>query len=212
MKNFGGVAVPLAVAMFVSLLPYAVLSGIRGGLMGAMTASGSADSTVLLLVSAGIGVVAGIVLLIGQAYVYAGMTQFALRVARGERPEFGVVFGGGRFFAPMLGATFLFELGFNIGSVLCIVPGLFLAGCWVAYGAFIVDKGMGPIAALSASWQATAPYRVNALVYALLALLSYFAGVLACCVGALLVSVPMIFIGNAYIYLKLTGEQPRLPA
>ena len=180
--------------------------------MGAMTASGSADSTVLLLVSAGIGVVAGIALLISQAYIFAGMTQFALRVARGERPEFGVVFGGGRFFAPMLGATFLFELGVNIGSVLCVVPGLLLAGCWAAYSAFIVDKGMGPIAALSASWQATAPYRVNALVYALLCLLAYFAGVLACCVGALLVSVPMIVMGNAYIYLKLIGEQPRLAA
>jgi uncharacterized membrane protein len=35
---------------------------------------------------------------------------------------------------------------------------------------------------------------------------------LACLIGALLVSFPVLMIGNAYIYLKLTGEQPRLPA
>jgi uncharacterized membrane protein len=211
-KNFGGVAVPLAVATLVWWLPYIILSGVRGGLIGAMSASSSVDPTALLAVSAGIAVVAAIVLVISQAYMMGGMTQFALRVARGERPEFGVVFSGGRTFVPMLGATFLAGIGLNIGFALCIVPGLFLMGSWIAYTAFIVDKGMGPVAALSASWQATAPYRVNALVYAILAVLASFAGTLACCVGALLISSPMVMIGNAYIYLKLTGEQPRLAA
>jgi len=37
------------------------------------------------------------------------------------------------------------------------------------------------------------------------------AGALACCIGALLVSFPVLMVGNAYLYLKLIGEQPRLP-
>jgi hypothetical protein len=32
------------------------------------------------------------------------------------------------------------------------------------------------------------------------------------CVGALLISAPVLIISNAYLYLKLTGEQPRLAA
>ena len=43
----------------------------------------------------------------------------------------------------------------------------------------------------------------------LLSAVVVIAGVLACCVGALLVSVPVLVIGNAYVYLKLIGEQPR---
>jgi hypothetical protein len=212
MKNFGGVAVPIAVATLVAVGPYILLSVLRGVLIGVVTASGGADQSVVLLISAGVGVVAAAALVIGLAYMMGGMTQFALRVARGERPEFGVVFSGGRFFAPMLAATFLSGIAINIGTVLCLVPGLFLMGCWVAYSAFIVDKGMGGVAALSASWQATAPYRVNALVYALLVWLISLGGTLACCIGGLLISTPVIMISNAYIYLKLTGEQPRLAA
>jgi len=214
-KDFAGVALPLAVANFVAALPYAVVTGARVAVIGVMTTARpgtSVDPVMFGLVSNGLGVLAGLVLLISLAYVLSGTSQFALRVARGERPEFGTVFSGGRFFAPMLGATFLTGLAVGVGSMFCLVPGLLISGCLASYSSYIVDKGMGPVAALSASWQATAPYRVNALIYAILAMLAGIAGSLACCVGALLVSTPMIIISHAYIYMKLNGEQPRLAA
>jgi hypothetical protein len=210
MQNFGGVAVPLAVAGLVSAIPNFLLSFGRGILITALTVSNSVDPTVLMALNYGSFGVTYVISLIAQAYMLGGMVQFALRVCRGERPDFGVVFSGGPFFLPLLGGTILYSLGFGVGFVFCFVPGLFLAGSWVAYSAFIVDKRMGPIAALSASWQAMAPYRVAGLVYILLTAVVGFAGVLACLIGALLVSLPLIIIGNAYIYLKLIGEQPRL--
>ena len=82
---------------------------------------------------------------------------------------------------------------------------------WVAYSAFIVDRGLDGMDALKASIQLTAPHRTNVLVYTLLSMLVVAGGLLACCVGALLLSFPILMIGNAYLYLKLIGEQPRLP-
>jgi uncharacterized membrane protein len=111
----------------------------------------------------------------------------------------------------MLLGTFLYTLGVTVGFAACIVPGLFLYAGWIAYSAFIVDKGMGGTEALKASWHATTPHRTNIIVYALLSGLVGLAGALACCIGALLVSFPVLMIGNAYLYLKLIGEQPRLP-
>ena len=210
-KDFAGVAVPLAVASFVSTLPSLVISGIRGGVMGALAASGSADPTVLALINGGGSLVGYLISIVSQAFILGGEVQFALRVARGEKPDFNAVFSGGRFFAPMLLGTFLYTLGVTVGFAACIVPGLFLYAGWIAYSAFIVDKGMGGTEALKASWHATTPYRTNIVVYALLSMLVGLAGALACCVGALLVSLPVLMIGNAYLYLKLIGEQPRLP-
>jgi uncharacterized membrane protein len=212
MKNFGGVAVPLAVGLLVSLIPNFVLSFGRGFAVALLTQSSSIDPMLLMVVNFGSLAVTYLISLVAQAYVMGGIVNFAIRVARGETPDFGVVFAGGRYFGAMLGGTLLYTLGVSAATMFCLVPGFFLAGCWLIYSAFIVDKGMGPIAALSASWQATTPYRTNALVYVLLSFLVGLAGGLACLIGALLVSFPVLMIGNAYIYLKLTGEQPRLPA
>lgn len=209
MKDFGGVAVPLAVGFLVSMIPNFVLSFGRAFAI-TMLSSSSVDPMVMSLVTFGSIGVTYLISLVAQTYVMGGIVHFALRVARGERPDFGSVFNGGRYFAAMLGGTLLYSLGILVGFGFCIIPGLFLAGCWVCYSAFIVDKGLGPVAALSASWQATAPYRVNAIVYILLSGLVSLAGTVACLIGALLVSFPVLMIGNAYIYLKLTGEQPRL--
>jgi uncharacterized membrane protein len=111
----------------------------------------------------------------------------------------------------MLAGTVLYTLGIGVGFAACVVPGLFLFAGWIAYSAFIVDKGLGGVDALKASWQATTPHRTNVIVYVLLSMLVGIAGALACCVGALLVSFPVLMSGNAFLYLKLIGEQPRLP-
>ncbi|HET7541278.1 MAG TPA: hypothetical protein VFK05_15475 [Polyangiaceae bacterium] len=211
-KDFAGVALPLAVAWFVMLLPNLVLSFVRGSVFAALSASGSVDPMALALVNGGGSLAIYLLTIVVQAFVLGGTVQFALRVARGEKPDFGVVFSGGRYFAPMLGATLLYSLGIFAGSLACILPGLFLAAVWSLYSAFVVDKGTGAVDALKASWQATAPHRTNVIVYALLSMVVGFAGALACCVGALLVSFPVVMIGNAYVYLKLIGEQPRLPS
>jgi len=210
-KDYAGVAVPLVVAGFVSAIPGMILGGIRGGVVGALSASGSVDQSLVALLNVGGSVLSYLVGLVVQAFILGGVVQFALRVARGEKPDFGVVFSGGRFFAPMLGGTLIYTFCSSLGLFACLVPGLFIMAIWIAYSAFIVDKGMGGIEALKASSQLTAPYRTNVVVYVLLSILVGVAGVLACCVGALLVSFPVLMIGNAYLYLKLTGEQPRLP-
>ena len=177
-----------------------------------MTASGSADQNVILLLNSVGSLLQLVLTTLVQGYIMGGVVLFALRVARGEKPEFGVVFSGGKYFASVCGATLLYNFAVGFGALFCLVPGLFLAACWVAYLPFIVDKNLGAVDSLKASWQATTPHRMNLIVYMLLSFLVGVAGVLACCIGALLVSAPVVMIGNAYLYLKLIGEEPRLPS
>jgi uncharacterized membrane protein len=51
---------------------------------------------------------------------------------------------------------------------------------------------------------------MNIFVFFLLGIVVVIAGYIACFIGALLVSTPVLAIAAAYIYLNIKGENPRL--
>ena len=207
MKDFGGVAVPIVVALLVMVVPAVILGFMRGLIIGLV--GSKLDSAVLSIISIGLQGVTQILSLTLQSFIFGGLVQFTLGVCRGQKPTLNVVFSGGPFFLPMLGGQILYALGLGVGVLLCVVPAIILACGWVCYQPFIVDKGLGPIQALGASWRLTTGQRMSIFLYLLLTFAVGLAGVLALCVGALLISAPVVAIANAYLYLKLTGEEPR---
>jgi uncharacterized membrane protein len=64
--------------------------------------------------------------------------------------------------------------------------------------------------ALKKSWEMTQGHKLNIFVFGLLAIGVVIAGYIACFIGALLVSVPVLVVAAAYIYLSIKGEPPRL--
>jgi len=207
MKDFAAIALPIVVAMLVMIVPTLILSVISGVVTGAL--GSRLDPLVLRLFTVIVQCVTQVVTLASQAFVFGGLVQFTLGVCRGQRPAFNVVFSGGRFFLPMLGGQLLYTLGVAAGLMLCLVPGFILACGWVCYQPFIVDKGLGPIDALKASWGVTKGQKGGIFLYLLLSGAVGLLGVLALCVGAILVAWPVLAIANAFVYLRLTGEEPR---
>jgi uncharacterized membrane protein len=210
MSDFQGVALPIAVL----LLIVGVGSGIpSGGLSAILTrvAAEIVEPTFLPLINLFIQLIGHVIGLLVSSYFMGGVAEFALKVARGQKPAFNDVFGGGKYFGPMFVANLLSQIGIGFGFLLCIAPGLILAAGLSMYQSLIVDQKLSGVDALKRSWELTTGHKGNLVVYVLLSALVGLAGALACCVGALLVSGPMITIASAYIYLKLTGEQPSLP-
>ncbi len=210
MGNFQGIALPLAALMFVVSL----LSGIpSGGLSYVLTRTAMeiVEPAFLPFIQLGIRFVTQILGAVVGAYFLGGASDFALRVARGQTPEFNVVFGGGKYFGPMLIATLVANFAVTFGFIFCIAPGLILAAGLATYQSLIVDQRLGGVDALKKSWELTDGHKGQLVVFLLLAGLVAIAGAAACCLPLLLVSAPMITIAGAYIYLKLIGEQPRLP-
>jgi uncharacterized membrane protein len=208
MKNFAGVSLPIAVAMVVAILPGQVL-GFTYGLTASLVAEYVEPSfigilgTLVQVTSALIGLFIG-------SYIGGGVTSFALKVARGQSATFGEVFSGGKYFGRMLVGTVGMYIAVAIGLVLCIVPGYIVLLGLSMFTFLIVDQGLPGIDALKKSWEMTKGHKVNIFVFGLLGFLVLIAGALACGIGMLLVSYPMLIIGGAYIYLKLKGEEPRL--
>jgi uncharacterized membrane protein len=69
----------------------------------------------------------------------------------------------------------------------------------------IVDRNMGAIESLRESWRIMNGQRGGVFGFYLMAMVLVIGGVLACCVGILVV-VPWIGVAFSVIYLRITGQ------
>jgi len=149
------------------------------------------------------GMIVGWVL---QAFFQAGFTKMYLAAARGGAPEFAHIFSGAPRFLPMLGAMFLQLLLVTIGFMLFIVPGVILALGLMLYPYYVVDREMGPIEALKASWATTMGQKGKLFVLGLYWLGISLLGLVACCIGAL-PALAVITLTQAIVYCRLSGTE-----
>lgn len=211
MSDFQGVALPIAAL----LLAVGVASGVPSAGLGAVltrVAAEIVEPTFLPFINLSIQLVGHLIGLLVSSYFLGGLAAFALKVARGQKPSFNDAFSGGKYFGAILIGNFLSQLAVGFGFALCIVPGLIVAAGLSMYQSLIVDENLSGVDALKRSWELTTGHKGALVIYILLSMLVGAAGALACCVGALLVSGPMLSIAGAYIYLKLKGEEPRVPS
>ena len=208
MKNFVGLGVGFFVTMLIVIVPIGLVVGVFAFSANLLLEFLDAEflPTFMMIAYAGMGLYS----LIAGSFLAGGIMDVALRTARGEMTTIGQFFKGGRFFGSFLVAGILLSILVSIGSMLCVVPGVILYFGLSQTYFIIVDRGMSPVDALKESWRMTMGHKMTIFVFNLLGFLVALAGELACYIGVYLVSVPVILIGQAYIYLKLKGEQPRL--
>jgi hypothetical protein len=208
MKNFAGVSLPIAVAVFVLAVPVGIVASLSRFMLA--FAVDYVDPSFIGLFGIVIQIGIGGVFLLANAFIAGGVVEFALKVARGQSPSFGDEFGGGKYFGAMFVGWIGFSIAVGIGAILCVVPGYIVQfGLW-PFAFIIVDQKLGGIDALKKAWAMTTGHKVNIFVFWLLCLLVTIAGELACGIGVLLVSMPIIIIASAHMYLTLKGEPPRL--
>jgi hypothetical protein len=207
MKNFGGVALPLAVAMFVGFLPIGIVAGMMQFMM--RLALEYVDASFLGVFAAALYAVIGGLNLIVFSFIAGGVVEFALKVSRGQRPEFGEVFAGGKYFGSMFVGFIGFAVAMALGLALCVIPGYIVQfGLW-PFAFIIVEERAGGIDALKKAWAMTNGHKMNIFIFWLISLVVVIAGELACFLPVLLVSYPMIILASAHMYLSLKGETPR---
>lgn len=208
MKNFAGVSLPIATAIVVVALPVYLIMLVLGLLTG--LAGEYVEPAFLGIFNGIVQFLLAVIGLVLGSFIAGGVAEFALKVARGQSPGFAEVFSGGRFFGSFLVGSFGFYVAVGIGMLLCVIPGYIVQfGLW-PFAFIIVDQRLGGIDALKKAWEMTKGYKLSIFVYWLLSILVYLAGALACGIGALLVSLPIIILGSAHMYLSLKGEPPRL--
>jgi uncharacterized membrane protein len=145
-----------------------------------------------------------------DVFLYIGLWRISLAAARGERPEFALLFSGGNRFLAMFGTFLLLMLVVGLGWVFLVVPGVILGLGLYMSTLFVVDQNMGPIDAMKASWSATLGHKPRLFVFALLGVGMMIAGYIACLVGVFVV-IPILSVASAIIYLRLSGRGAPAP-
>ncbi len=97
--------------------------------------------------------------LFGQILVQAATTRVYAETYQGNKMSIGDGLRTGlRRLPAMLALTIIQTIGFLLGFVLCIVPGVFLYGIWAVSPAALINESVGPFKALRRSQQLVKGY------------------------------------------------------
>jgi phage FluMu protein Com len=144
---------------------------------------------------------------VASTYLGIGNALIALKLARGQRAEFGDLFKVGPQFLPVLGVSLIIGVIYMVGAMLCIVPGIIaLLMFWPAYW-LVADQKADVIESLTLATRISQGNWGTAFILGLLAFVIMLAGCAALCVG-LLAAAPLINMLGAVAYLMMSGQLP----
>ncbi len=142
-------------------------------------------------------------------YFTVGLQIALLKIARGQEAAVGDLFGGGKYYLRMVGASLLYTIAYVVGLLLCIVPGIYIALMLWPYVFVLVDEDAPGIESLSRSRELTKGNMMASFSMFVNAIGIMLLGFLACLIGVV-IAAPMVALLYAVSYLHLTGQRTAL--
>lgn len=213
-------AVPWIVAVLVMALVPALVGFIIGIVIGGSAAStgggypsaGTSPFARSPLLGGGLPLGANLTIqifsLVWRAFFSGGVYRMAVKQVRGEPISVSDVFSGGPLFLNMLLLNLVYGLGVGIGTLLCIIPGLLVAGLLFPAFALIAD-GDSLSTALTRSSNAMKQDMWSAAGFIFVMGLLVLVSAIPCGLG-LLATYPMFWLISALAYRDMVG-MPNLP-
>ncbi len=202
----------ILLAALVLLLAIGVMVGVGIGIQAALLepaqinqTTGEIDTGSGFIASIVVSALTGALIFIVASLIGAGFVRGALGVADGRPFQFQELVRTDKL-GPVLVATLIIAAASFVGTILCYLPGL-VVGFVTSYTLyFLLDQDLPPVEAIKASVLFVKDNLAATLVWYIVGGLVAGAGFILCGVGAL-VSVPVVLLGTAYTYRKLTGGQ-----
>ena len=181
----------LMLAVFVATIVIAILQNVL---------TPNSSGFLALIWSAAIAVVGYVI----NSIIQAGVIRAALGVTRGETPSVSQLTETDNI-ANYILTVILVGIGLFIGFILCIIPGII----WLIFTAYApiaaLDKGLGPVDAITASINWVKERFGAVFLILLVSYIVYIVGLCLCGVG-LLVSAPVALVAMVYSYRALNNE------
>ena len=148
-----------------------------------------------------------VVIVVAAAFVaqfvgQLGLLKIALRFCDGEKGRFSDLFSCFPLFFTYLFGSLLYGLIVVGGVLLLIVPGIIWAIQFQFYAYAIIDKGLGPIAALKYSSRITRGAKWDLFLFGFLTGLVILLGAVALWIG-LFAPIPTAMVASGSVYRKL---------
>jgi len=203
--NFGAILGAMLLYLLVGILLIALFWGLMALLAG-LVGAGSNDLAASL---GGIGffVTVGLYAIIFTAYFYliqAGIVRGALAVTYGKKINVEMLLSRDR-----LGTVVVTGIGVGIatgiGYMLCWVPGLIITFFSQFFVFFIIDKRLGAMDSVKASWAFVNKNLGSLIGLYIASIIAIIIGQLLCGIG-LLIAIPVVIFAQTYAYRTLQGE------
>lgn len=205
-RDLGIWLVSALISFFISMA-FGMINQVVSGVVLAIVGSSGVDQTVAAAMST--GVVVGLTLLsyVVQIYLYVGQARMSLASVRGSKVELGVMFSGYDVVLSALGATVLLGLGWLVGTLLLVIPGVIFMNGVLLYIFALVDKDLGAVECLQESWRLTDGYKGTIFVtFLVFGLLLGIAAICTCGLG-LLVITPLYALSLGLVYETLAHPE-----
>ena len=137
-----------------------------------------------------------------ESFFIAGMLNTAFKQLSGEPIEISDLFTGFEHFINVLVALLISNLLQFFGFQLCIIPGLIVQGLLFLTIPLVIRKGMAPLEALQASFQATRHDWIMFSLFAAAVQVVTVLGVFAFCIGFVFLF-PLLYLTMALAYRDL---------
>jgi uncharacterized membrane protein len=126
------------------------------------------------------------------------------KLLHGQAPEFRDFFAGFQYFLPLLLLSLVAGLFIGIGTLLLVIPGIYLLVAYMFASYLVVDRRLDFWPAMELSRRTVHPRWFGYFAFALLVILLNLAGAVALGVG-LLVTVPLSFCAVTVAYAEIFG-------
>jgi HEAT repeat protein len=134
-----------------------------------------------------------------QGLFTGGMYRLALKQVDGETVRVGQLLNVRDVIPALMLGSLLYALGFYIGLFLLVIPGLIFAGLSMFTMPLIVDRRLGGVEAIGASWAALNRCWLQATLFQFVLLVVLLSGFLLCGLG-LFVTLPLYCLAVAAQY------------
>jgi uncharacterized membrane protein len=137
--------------------------------------------------------------------VTMGLIKVSLRFSANKKGTFGDLFSCFPLFFKYLVSYILYGLLMIAGLILLIFPAIIWGIKFGLFPYFIVDKGLGPIAALKASAKTTMGAKWDLLGFGFIVFIINLLGVL-CLVIGIFATIPTTMVATAFVYRRLLSQ------
>jgi hypothetical protein len=203
-----GPAVPPPPAALVQWTPPVGVKAQTGKWVSAGWSMVTADLGNFMLVTLIFVLVNSLGSIVTQGPLQTGFHLFCAKKLYGKNAELGDLFKGFDYFLASFVAALLIGIFVGVGIMLCIIPGLVVAGALKFTYLFILDKKMDFWPAIEASHNVVKNDYFGFTMFILVLGLINILGCLACIVG-LLVTVPMSIAAITIAYQEVVGFEQR---
>jgi hypothetical protein len=194
-----------SIAMLLVMIVYGAVAGLLFSVLDVGHARGPGGFRPF--VPSGQGAIHFILSTTVSLFFAGGMIRMASNQVRGRAPRVEDLFSITDVWFDLLLVSLLYAVGSFIGSVLCVIPGLIVAGVWMLAVPLVVEGKLPATGAVIQSWHALKSQWLNATVFNLLLIILSFSGAILCGIG-LLFTGPLYSLSIALVYRSFFPVPP----